>query len=338
MKPVLGVPRAVAVLVSVAVVAVVAGGATAALAIAETPAQSPAERAEIALTAAESTLRLIQAGRTWNRLPSVPVRERRLIGSRATQNEYLSPEERAKLESRAKLWVTKATPRAILTYVRSQLPHDATAHGESSSGTSPPPIGPIGPNTSTELERRYKAEVWREEFTIPPVSDVLRRQALTVFVAQATHGRFVIRLEGGAVWEGVRPSYSLLGAAVHVITITSTFPASRNVGPSSTVVSNPSLVHELVALVNAIPIFEDKGAEFSCPSQKPQATSGSFEVTFAEQPGAPALATLEGQPYACGDSFLPIISVPGHPSLELSAEPTLVSMINRIAGLRLPKG
>jgi hypothetical protein len=121
-------------------------------------------------------------------------------------------------------------------------------------------------------------------------------------------------------------------------TVTNTFPTSRHVGPSPTVVSDPSLVQELVALVNAIPIFEDKGAEFSCPSEKPGETSGTFAVRFGEQPGAPALATLESQPYACGDSFLPIISVPGHPSLELSVEPALVSMINRIAGLPLPKG
>ncbi len=330
--------RGIKALVVLATVVVLAGGATVALAAAETPGQPAGMRAGIALKAAESTLRLIKPARSWTRLASVPARERRLIGSTATENDDLSREERAKLQSRATIWVTKATPRTILTYVRSQLPRDATAHGESSSGTSSAPPGPIGPHTSTEIERHYKPELWREEFTVPPVNDVLRRQALTVFIAQATHGRFVIRLEGAAVWEGVRPSYSLLDADVHVITITNTFPTSRHVGPSPTVVSNPSLVQELVALVNAIPIFEDKGAEFSCPSEKPGETSGTFAVRFGEQPGAPALATLEGQPYACGDSFLPIISVPGHPSLELSVEPALVSMINRIAGLHLPKG
>jgi hypothetical protein len=61
-------------------------------------------------------------------------------------------------------------------------------------------------------------------------------------------------------------------------------------------------------------------------------------LTFAEQPSAAPLATLEGQPYACGESFLPIISVPGHPPLELSVEPALVRMINKIAGLHLPQG
>jgi hypothetical protein len=327
----------VAVLATV-VVAAVAGGATAVLAAAETPAQSPAARAEKALKAAESTLALIKPARSWIRLPSVPARERRLIGSRATENVDLSREERGKLQSRATLWVTRSTPRAILAYIRSQLPRDARALGETTFGTSPPPPGPIGPNTLTEIQRHETVELWREEFTLPPVSDVLRRQALTVAVARATNGRFVIRLEGGAVWEGVRPSYSLLGTDVHLITITSAFPASRNVGPNPAVVSNPSLVQELVALVNAIPIYEDKGAEFKCPAEKAQASSGGFVATFAEQPGAPALATLEGQPYACGESILPVISVPGHPSLELSVEPALVSTINRIAGLRLPSG
>jgi hypothetical protein len=173
---------------------------------------------------------------------------------------------------------------------------------------------------------------------------VLRSRALTVYIARATGGRFVIRLEGRAVWEGVRPSYSLLGTNVHVITITNTFPAKRNVGPSSAIISNPSLVQELVALVNSIPVFEDKGAEFSCPSEKPETekpetmAAGNFVLTFAEQPTAVALATLEGQPYACGESFLPTISVPGHPPLELDVEPALVKMINRIAGLHLPQG
>jgi hypothetical protein len=329
--------RGIKALVVLATVVVLPGGATVARTAAETPGQPAGVRAGIALKAAESTLRLIKPARSWTRLASVPARERRLIGATATEID-ISREERAKLQSRATIWVTKATPRTILTYVRSQLPRDATAHGESSSGTSSAPPGPIGPHTSTEIERHYKPELWREEFTVPPVNDVLRRQALTVFIAQATHGRFVIRLEGTAVWEEARPSYSLLDADVHVITITNTFPTSRHVGPSPTVVSNPSLVQELVALVNAIPIFEDKGAEFSCPSEKPGETSGTFAVRFGEQPGAPALATLEVQPYACGDSFLPIISVPGHPSLELSVEPALMSMINRIAGLHLPKG
>jgi hypothetical protein len=209
----------------------------------------------------------------------------------------------------------------------------------STSGTSPPPVGPIGPNTLIEIQRHEKVEFWSAEFTLPPASDVLRSQALAVYIARATGGRFVIRVEGRAVWVGVRPSYSLLGTNVHVVTTTNSFPATRNVGPSPAIVSNPSLVQELLALVNSIPVFEDKGAEFSCPAEKPRATSeGSFVLTFAEQPSTAPLATLEGQPYACGESFLPIISVPGHPPLELSVEPALVRMINRIAGLHLPQG
>ena len=337
MKCVPGVPRAAIVLATVVVVAGV-GWTTVVVCAAEVPAQSPSGRSQIALEAAMSTLRLVEPARSWTRLPGVPAHERRLIGSGATENDNLSREERGKLETRATLWATRWTPRAIKAYVRSRLPRDATTHGESSGGTSHAAPGPPGPNTSREIERNYKPEVWRQEFTLPLVSDVLRRQALTVYVAKATHGRFVIRLEGSAVWEGVRPSYSLLGADTHVITITNTFPLSRDVGPSPTVVSNPSLVHELVALVNAIPIFEDKGAKFSCPSEGPGQTSGTFVATFAEQSGAPARATLEGEPYACGDSFLPIISVPGHPPLELDVEPALTKMINRIAGLRLPNG
>lgn len=319
-------------------VVAVAGG-TMALAAAEPPTQSSTGRPQIALQAAESTLRLIKPARSWTRLAGVPGGERRLIGSRATENDELSREERAKLKTHATLWITSSTPRAVLAYVRSQLPRDAIAHGEQSSGTSYAPPGPIGPNTSTEIERHFKPELWRQEFTLPPVSDVLRRQALTVFVAKATHGRFVIRLEGSAVWEGVRPSYSLLGADVHTVTITNTFPASSNVGPSPAVVSNPSLVQELVSLLDAIPVFEDRGATFSCPSEPTHATSaGSFVVTFAEQPGAVALATLKGEPYGCDESFLLIIAVPAHPPLELSVEPDLVQMINRIAGLHLPHG
>jgi hypothetical protein len=339
MKPVLGVPRAAAVLATI-VVAAAAGGAMVALSDAEeAPSQSPAMRVRIAVQAAESALGLIKPARGWIRLPSVPLRERRLIGSREVEGGNLSREELAKLKARATLWVTRSTPRAILAYVRSRLPRDATADGESTSGTSPRPVGPIGPNTAIEIQRREKVELWSEEFTLPPVSDVLRRQALAVYIARATGGRFVIRLEGLAVWLGIRPSYSLLGTNVHVITITNTFPATRNVGPSRAIVSNPSLVQELVALVNSIPVFEDKGAEFSCPSEKPQATSESnFVLTFAEQPSAAPLATLEGQPYACGESFLPVISVPGHPPFELGVEPALVRMINRIAGLHLPQG
>ena len=64
-----------------ATVVVLAGGATVALTAAETPGQPAGMRAGIALKAAESTLRLIKPARRWTRLASVPVRERRLIGS-----------------------------------------------------------------------------------------------------------------------------------------------------------------------------------------------------------------------------------------------------------------
>lgn len=337
MKGVLGVSRVAAVLATVAVVAI-AGAAMVAFAAAETPSQSPAVRGHIALEAAVSTLGLIKPARSWIRLPGVPVRERRWIGSRALENDELSREERSKLQARATFWVTRSTPQAILAYVRSRLPRDATAHGEFTSGTSPAPAGPPGPHTSEEVQRHEKVEVWTAQFTLPPASGVLRRRALAVEVARGVDGRFVIRLEGGAVWAGIRPSYTLLATNVHVVTIANTFPVARHAGPSPAIVSNPSFVQELVALINAIPVFEDKGAEFSCPSEKPGETSGSFLVTFAEQPGAPALATLEGQPYGCGESFLPIISVPGHPPLELDVEPALTKMINRIAGLHIPNG
>jgi hypothetical protein len=339
MKPVLGVPRAATVLATIVVVAIAAGTMVALGDAEEAPAQSTSMRVRIAAQAAESALGLVKPAQGWTRLATVPLRERRLIGSGAVEGGNLSHEERTKLKARATLWVTRSTPRAILAYVRSRLPHDATAQGESTAGTSPPPVGPPGPNTLSEIQRHEKVEFWSQQFTLPPASDVLRSQALAVYIARATGGRFVIRLEGRAVWEGVRPSYSLLGTNVHAITITNTFPATRHVGPSPAIISNPSLVQELVALVNAIPVFEDKSAEFSCPSEKPQAASNSnFVLTFAEQPSAAPLATLEGQPYACGESFLPTISVPGHPPLELDVEPALVKMINRIAGLYLPQG
>ena len=150
MKGVLGVSRVAAVLATV-VVAAAAGGAMVALSDAEeTPSQSPAVRARIAAQAAESALGLIKPARGWIRLPSVP-RPRAPAGSARAQleNDNLSREERAKLKARATLWVTRSTPRAILAYVRSRLPRDATAHGEFDRwhlARGPP--GPIGPNTS----------------------------------------------------------------------------------------------------------------------------------------------------------------------------------------------
>jgi len=294
-------------------------------------------RAQVALQAAESALGLVKPARGWTRLASVPARERRLLGSVDSGN--LSREETAKLETRTTLWVTRSTPRAILAYVHSRLPRDTKAQGEESSGTSHTRPGPPGPNTSAEVERNYRPDSWSQEFTLRPASDVLRHEAVVVSIARATDGRFVIRLEGRAVWLGIRPGYSLLGANIHTITVTNTFPVTRNVGPSTVVIANASLVHALVTLVNSIPPFEDKGAAFSCPSEKPQAEPrGVFVLTFAEQAGATPLATLEGQPYACGDSFLPTITVPGHPPLELEVEPALVTTINSIAGLRLPSG
>ena len=161
---------------------------------------------------------------------------------------------------------------------------------------------------------------------------------MTVFVAKATGGRFVIRLEGSAVWEGVRPSYSLLGGDVRAITITNTFPASSHVGASPAVVSNPSLVQELVAVLNAIPIFEDKGAVFSCPTEKPGETSESLCGRVRRTAGRARARDARRRTLRMRRQLPADHHRAGHPPLELDVEPALVSTINRIAGLRLPKG
>ena len=97
MKPVLGVPRAATVLATI-VVAATAGGTMVALGDAEeASSQSTAMRVRIAAQAAESALGLVKPAQGWTRLPTVPLRERRLIGSRAVESGNLSHEERAKL-------------------------------------------------------------------------------------------------------------------------------------------------------------------------------------------------------------------------------------------------
>jgi hypothetical protein len=295
---------------------------------------SAAGRAEVAAQAAKATLQLLAPAHSWRRLAEVPPRERPLIGEEVPAPA--SSEERGKTQTRASVWVTRSTPREVIAYVRSRLPRDAQLMGESSSGTASPRTGPIGPDPGEEIQRRLKPDAWGATFTLPAGSDVLRSRGLGVYIALALHGRFVVEVVADAVWEGVRPAYSLLGANVHEVTITNTFAADRDAGPSPLVLSDPPLVAQLLAAVDAIPVFEEKNAIFSCPTMGPAAPEEAFTLSFAEAPGAAPLATLRAEPYACNEVFLPVISVPGEPPLELTPEASLVEAIDKATGLHLP--
>jgi hypothetical protein len=287
-------------------------------------------RAVIAARSADSALKLAALGKGATRLRGgVPAGERKLLGSVRTPAEVLGSEEQAKLVQRSAIWVTSTPPKQLFAYVASRLPSGTREEFSSSGDVSFTP--PKGHETLPEIEKREVVNYWSEEFRLPTDSSVLRLRAVGVYIARAAAGRFVVRVNASASWERPRPSYSLLGASIHSVTITASYqPAGPN-EPTPVIVSDPTLVHTIAEAVNEVSVDEAPGGRSkSCPSERVGERHRVLFLTFSEQAHGSVLATFQDDPSACEPT--PSITVPGHPPVALSEAQGLIPEIEKTIG------
>jgi hypothetical protein len=311
---------------------VLAGGVKAA-APAEAPA-SPTARAQLAAQTAQAAATLATLPRGSVRLTRLPEHEEKLLGANAvrTPAESLDREERAKLVEITTLWVTRVAPRQLFAYFGARLPPGTSEGGSSSGDISFSP--PRGHETLQQIKKREAVNYWSKEYRLPLESSALRLRMVSVYVARATGGRFVVRVDAAAVWEQARPVYSLLGTNVHAVTIATPYQPPEANEPPPVVITTPALVSALVETVNDIPIGEGSGdAPRSCPSESIGAKHRTLLLTFAEQTQGPTIATFQETPSAC--PVIPRITLPGHPPLELSEDPQLIATIEKTSGISL---
>lgn len=311
---------------------VLAGGVKAA-ASAEAPA-SPAARAQLAAQSVETAATLATLPRGSVRLSRLPKHEEKLLGTNAVQTpaESLDSEERAKLVEITAFWVTRVAPRQLFAYIGARLSPGTRERGASSGGISFSP--PRGHETLQQIKKREVVNYWSKEYRLPLESSVLRLRVVSVYVARATGGRFVVRVDAAAVWEQARPAYSLLGTNVHAVTIATPYQPPEANEPPPVVITTPALVSALVKTVNDIPLGEGSGSvPRSCPSESIGAKHRALLLSFEEQAQGPTLATFQETPSAC--PVTPQITLPGYPPLELSEDPQLIATIEKTSGISL---
>jgi hypothetical protein len=311
---------------------VLAGGVKAAVST-EAPA-SPAARAQLAAQSVQAAVMLATLPRGSVRLTRIPENEEKLLGASAvrTPAESLDSEERAKLVEITALWVTRVAPRKLFAYVGARLPTGTREGGSSSGEVSFSP--PRGHETLQQIKQREVVNFWSKEYLLPLESSVLRLRVVSVYVARATAGGFVVRVDAAAVWEQARPAYSLLGTNVHAVTIATPYQPPEANEPPPVVITTPALVSALVETVNEIPIGEgSSGAPRSCPAERIGTKHRTLLLRFEEQAQGPTLATFQETPSACSPT--PQITLTGHPPLELSEDPQLIATIEKTSGISL---
>ena len=299
---------------------------------APSPSEAPASltaRAVIAAESADSALKLAALPKGATRLRGVPAGEAKLLGSVRTPAQSLGSEEQAKLVVRSAVWATSMPPKKLFAYVASRLPRGTREDFSSSGDVSFTP--PKGHETLPEIEKREAVNYWSEEFLLPTDSSALRLLAVGVYVARTATGRFVVRVDAAAAWERPRPSYSLLGASIHSVTITVSY---RQVGPNEpapVIISDPTRVSAIVEVMNDMPVDEATGGPAkSCPAEIIGERHRVLFLTFSEQQQGPVLATFEDDPSACEP--MPSITVPGYPPVALSESRGLIPEIEKIVG------
>jgi hypothetical protein len=287
-------------------------------------------RAAIAARSANSALKLATLPKGATRLRGgVPAGERKLLGSARTPAEVLGSEERAKLVQRSAVWVTSTPPKQLFAYLTSRLPSGTREESSSSGDVSFTP--PKGHETLPEIEKREAVNYWSEEFALPTDSSALRLRAVGVYIARAAADRFVVRVNAAASWERPRPSYSLLGANIHSVTITASYQPPGPNEPTPVIVNDPTRVHTIAEAVNDLPVDEAAGGRAkSCPDERVGEKHRILVLTFSERGRGPVLATFEDDPSACEPT--PSITVPGHPPVALSEARGLIPKIEKTIG------
>jgi hypothetical protein len=307
------------VLVLAALIAL-AGGASAALALAET--QLPANQAAARQDARQHLQRL--------RLPNAVTAVRAEPGFAKSLNGPVQPNGRYFAGDDA-FWTTNASPHAIIAYVQAHRPAGSTA--DAGSGSSSDTKTGV---TSVDVQ-----------FSWPDLTAKVLNRTLTVTVVTPSHGRSVIVAQTQSDWFVPRSSSERVPHGVHAVAITLRLgPAGSgpviepggHVQTSTYVVWRAARVRALVSEFNRLAIVQPSMQPIACPLMLTGSEASGVTLAFKASPTGATLAHAQvsvhrGQTWDDGGGACnPISFWIGAKQQTALTSPTFVKQVGKLIG------
>lgn len=205
-------------------------------------------------------------------------------------------------------WMVPGKPLAVLSWEEAHLPSRFTASGHGSVGSPP--------------------AMWTDQYALPPVTGVLAARNLVVAAVGAGGWKTTVRVNAEVRWIPAKPADERVPAAATVVTV-AVLPGMvvRPTMPAPVTITDPAKVHEIVTATDALPLRGN--VHVLCPADLGE----SVRLTFAAEPGGPALAVAVASTGGCGVVNL---TVNGGPQPPLSGGTVLARQALALAGLSLP--
>jgi hypothetical protein len=153
---------------------------------------------------------------------------------------------------------------------------------------------------------------WDRMFQLPAIPGVINGRDMVVEVASMGNGKTGIRVDSEVAWQPARLASTMVPPTAKVVTISRGRDYSQHPkpAPAPVTITNPTVVRELAALINALPISPLDDAAVSCPP----GIATSLELTFRAKAGGRPLAQVQTD-QACGMTDL---TMPGKRLLGLN--------------------
>jgi hypothetical protein len=240
-----------------------------------------------------------------------------------------SPErdEGPDVATRTGWWRVAGQPVTVLGWIRAHMPSGFSLElsGASEPGGPRIVIEPVSPRPGAT---QPGARMWFDQFTKPPVANVLSARWLVVSVAGYGTGQTAIRVDSEVAWVPAKPVAERIPAAATVVTVA---PVLGN-GPvpaydQPVTITDPVKVAKIAAVVNALPLFQQ--GRMMCPMDR----GASMRLTFRTSATGPALAVVTADTTGC---HTVAVTISGHQYPMLGGGNSMEQQVMTIAGVHWP--
>ena len=223
-------------------------------------------------------------------------------------------------------WRVAGQPVTVLGWIKA---HMASGFSLELSGSGEP--GPrivIEPASPHPGANQHGVKLWFDQFTKPPVENVLSARWLVVSVAAYGTGQTAIRVDSEVAWVPGKSVAERIPAAATVVTVAPMLgnrPISADDVPVT--ITDPAKVAKIVSVVNALPLFHQ--GRMMCPMDR----GPSMRLTFRATATGPALAVVTAATTGCGTVG---VTISGHQYPMLAGAYSMEKQVMTIAGVRWP--
>jgi len=192
-------------------------------------------------------------------------------------------------------WQVAGTPGTELSWVKAHLPSRFKLFTSGTGGGIV--MTPYHAGTSAPVS----ATVSYDEFVLPAVAGTLPNRVLLVSAVSSAAGQTVIRVDAQDAWQQTRTAGQRVPATATEVTVSQVRVAGPISAGDTTIVTSASLVHKLIADVNALPLYATGGV-WSCPMQ----VVSPLRLIFRNSTADKTVATATVNANACGTVSLAI--------------------------------